>query len=198
MIGMSRTLCYTDCLKRSYRLHVDTVFLAYFILGPDVVAVLCGDDTNFTYPSLSKTVQYLTRNLGCQFLVTNEDNTHSIARGVLPGAWASSSPLRYTPKKDLLRIGKPSTIMLDCIGMKYSVSSLPNLGCAERVIESAVIPSASLWSVTGNTDMLLDQNSVASTSRLDRRINIIKDAPKRLQNTEILRNMLFYLTCFCV
>lgn len=102
-------------------------FLADFVLDEDVAAVLCGYDSNITYTKLSKAFQYLTRNLGCQFLVTNEDTTYPNAYGVLPGGGALSAPLRYALGKDPLCIGKPSTIMLDCIRVKSSRVYLPNL-----------------------------------------------------------------------
>jgi 4-nitrophenyl phosphatase len=93
--------------------------LSSFSLDPDVRAVLCGLDLSVNYTKLSKAFQYLTRNPGCQFLVTNEDSTFPSADGLLPGAGAISAPLRFALERDPISIGKPAKTMLDCIQAKY-------------------------------------------------------------------------------
>lgn len=97
--------------------------LANFVLDESVAAVLCGLDTTINYTKFSKAFQYLTRNPGCQFLVTNEDSTFPSADGLLPGAGAVSAPLRFALGKDPVSIGKPASTMLDCIKAKYVCSS---------------------------------------------------------------------------
>ncbi|KAG6333590.1 hypothetical protein ID866_5506 [Astraeus odoratus] len=92
--------------------------LANFTLDPDVAAVLCGLDSKINYTKLSKALQYLHRNPGCQFLVTNDDSTYPSADGLLPGAGSISAPLRYALNRDPLCIGKPAKTMLDCIQAK--------------------------------------------------------------------------------
>jgi 4-nitrophenyl phosphatase len=80
--------------------------------------VLCGNDTGINYTKFAKALQYLTRNPGCQFLVTNEDSTCPTANGLLLGAGSISAPLRYALDKDPINIGKPASTMLDCIKAK--------------------------------------------------------------------------------
>ncbi|KAF9224989.1 2-phosphoglycolate phosphatase [Gyrodon lividus] len=92
--------------------------LANFTLDPDVAAVLCGLDVKINYTKLSKAFQYLTRNPGCQFLVTNDDSTYPSADGLLPGAGSISAPLRFALERDPISIGKPAKTMLDCIQAK--------------------------------------------------------------------------------
>ena len=50
--------------------------LAGWTPDPAVAAVLCGLDTSINYTKLSKAFNYLLRNDGCAFLVTNEDSTY--------------------------------------------------------------------------------------------------------------------------
>ncbi|KAG1847874.1 HAD-like domain-containing protein [Suillus subalutaceus] len=92
--------------------------LSSFSLDPDVQAVLCGLDLSVNYTKISKAFQYLTRNPGCRFLVTNEDSTFPSADGLLPGAGAISAPLRFALERDPISIGKPAKTMLDCIQAK--------------------------------------------------------------------------------
>ncbi|KAK0476123.1 HAD-like domain-containing protein [Armillaria novae-zelandiae] len=121
--------------------------LADFVLDEDVAAVLCGFDSNITYTKLSKAFQYLTRNPGCQFLVTNEDSTYPNAYGILPGGGALSASLRYALGKNPLCIGKPSTTMLDCIRAKISYDPKRTIMVGDRL----------------NTDILFGQNGGIST-----------------------------------
>ena len=81
-------------------------------------AVLCGLDTSINYTKLSKAFNYLLRNDGCHFLVTNEDSTYPTAHGLLPGAGSVSAPLRFALGRDPLSIGKPAGTMLECIKAK--------------------------------------------------------------------------------
>lgn len=85
---------------------------------PTVGAVLCGLDTSINYTKLSKAFNYLLRNEGCEFLVTNEDSTYPTAEGLLPGAGSVSAPLRFALGRDPVAIGKPKSTMLDCIKAK--------------------------------------------------------------------------------
>ena len=85
---------------------------------PSVGAVLCGLDTSINYTKLSKAFNYLLRNDGCAFLVTNEDSTYPTAEGLLPGAGSVSAPLRFALGRDPVAIGKPKGTMLDCIKAK--------------------------------------------------------------------------------
>ncbi|KAI9571573.1 HAD-like domain-containing protein [Boletus coccyginus] len=94
--------------------------LANFTLDPDVAAVVCGLDVKINYTKLSKAFQYLTRNPGCQFLVTNGDNTFPIADGFLPGNGSLSAPLRFALGRDPIALGKPAKTMLDCIQAKFN------------------------------------------------------------------------------
>jgi len=121
--------------------------LANFTLDPDVAAVLCGLDTTINYTKLSKAFQYLTRNPGCHFLVTNEDSTYPIADGLLPGAGAVSAPLRYALGKDPVSIGKPSSTMLDCIKAKVNFDPKRTIMVGDRL----------------NTDILFGQNGGLAT-----------------------------------
>lgn len=90
--------------------------LSSFSLDLDVQAVLCGLDLSVNYTELPNAFQHLTRNSGCQFLVTNEDSTFTSADGLLPGAGSISVPLlRFALEKDLISIGKPAKTTLDCI-----------------------------------------------------------------------------------
>lgn len=70
------------------------------------------------YTKLSKAFQYLTRNPGCRFLVTNDDSTYRSAAGLLPGAGSISAPLRFALGRDPMSIGKPAKTMLECIQAK--------------------------------------------------------------------------------
>lgn len=87
-------------------------------MDTDVGAVLCGCDTNINFTKISKAMQYLIRNPGCQFLVTNEDSTCPTSGGLLPGAGSISAPLRFALNRDPINIGKPASTMLDCIKTK--------------------------------------------------------------------------------
>lgn len=80
--------------------------------------MLCGLDTSINYTKLSKAFNYLLRNEGCEFLVTNEDSTYPTAEGLLPGAGSVSAPLRFALGRDPVAIGKPNSTMLDCIKAK--------------------------------------------------------------------------------
>jgi 4-nitrophenyl phosphatase len=97
--------------------------LANFELDQSVGAVLCGLDTSINYTKLSKAFQYLRRNPGCEFLVTNEDSTYPVSGGLLPGGGSISAPLRYALGKDPIAIGKPAATMLDCIKAKLVASA---------------------------------------------------------------------------
>ncbi|KAJ2981833.1 hypothetical protein NUW54_g10821 [Trametes sanguinea] len=92
--------------------------LANWTPDPAVGAVLCGLDTSINYTKLSKAFNYILRNEGCAFLVTNEDSTYPTAEGLLPGAGSISAPLRYALGRDPIAIGKPKGTMLDCIRAK--------------------------------------------------------------------------------
>lgn len=74
------------------------------------------------YTKFSKAFQYLTRNEGCIFLVTNEDSTYPVSSGLLPGAGSVSAPLRFALGRDPLSTGKPSKTMLDCVRAKLVTS----------------------------------------------------------------------------
>ncbi|KAK7469224.1 hypothetical protein VKT23_003713 [Stygiomarasmius scandens] len=121
--------------------------LENFTLDPDVAAVVCGLDTAINYTKLSKAFQYLTRNPGCQFLVTNEDSTYPSSHGLLPGAGAISAPLRYALGKDPISIGKPAKTMLDCIQAKVHFDPKRTIMVGDRL----------------NTDILFGQAGGVST-----------------------------------
>jgi len=121
--------------------------LEHFTLDPDVSAVICGLDTSINYTKLSKAFQYLTRNSGCRFIVTNEDSTFPSAHGLLPGAGAISAPLRYALGKDPISIGKPAKTMLDCIKAKVHFDPAKTIMVGDRL----------------NTDILFGQAGGVST-----------------------------------
>ncbi|KAJ3989669.1 HAD-like domain-containing protein [Lentinula detonsa] len=121
--------------------------LENFELDTNVVAVVCGLDTTINYTKLSKAFQYLTRNPGCQFIVTNEDSTYPSAHGLLPGAGAISAPLRYALGKDPVSIGKPAKTMLDCIQAKAHYDPSRTIMVGDRL----------------NTDILFGQAGGIST-----------------------------------
>ncbi|KAK0194642.1 HAD-like domain-containing protein [Armillaria mellea] len=121
--------------------------LANFVLDESVAAVLCGLDTTINYTKLSKAFQYLTRNPGCQFLVTNEDSTYPSADGLLPGAGAVSAPLRFALGRDPVSIGKPASTMLDCIKAKVNYDPKRTIMVGDRL----------------NTDILFGKNGGIST-----------------------------------
>jgi len=104
-----------------------------FELDASVAAVLCGLDTDVTYRKLSKAFQYLTRNPGCLFLVSNEDSTYPANGGLLPGAGAISAPLRYALGRDPIAIGKPATTMLDCIKAKVNFDPKRTIMIGDRL-----------------------------------------------------------------
>jgi len=107
--------------------------LANFTLDPDVAAVLCGLDVKINYTKLSKAFQYLTRNPGCQFLVTNDDSTFPSADGLLPGAGSISAPLRFALERDPISIGKPAKTMLDCIQSKVKFDPARTIMVGDRL-----------------------------------------------------------------
>jgi len=121
--------------------------LANFTLDTKVGAVLCGFDMYINYTKLSKAYQYLTRNPGCQFLVTNEDSTYPVAEGVLPGSGSLSAPLRYALGRDPISIGKPASTMLDCIKAKVNFDPERTIMVGDRL----------------NTDILFGQNGGLAT-----------------------------------
>ncbi|EGO01264.1 hypothetical protein SERLA73DRAFT_179405 [Serpula lacrymans var. lacrymans S7.3] len=126
---------------------VEPFSLANFTLDPTVGAVLCGLDVHVNYTKISKAFQYLTRNPGCQFLVTNEDSTYPSADGLLPGAGAISAPLRFALDRDPISIGKPATTMLDCIKAKVNFDPKRTIMVGDRL----------------NTDILFGQGGGLST-----------------------------------
>ncbi|CAK5279426.1 unnamed protein product [Mycena citricolor] len=126
---------------------LETFSLDHFTLDPDVGAVLCGLDTNINYTKLSKAFQYLTRNPGCAFLVTNEDSTYPAGAGLLPGAGAISAPLRYALGRDPISIGKPASTMLDCIKAKVNFDPKRTIMVGDRL----------------NTDILFGQGGGLAT-----------------------------------
>ncbi|KAF8558563.1 2-phosphoglycolate phosphatase [Imleria badia] len=107
--------------------------LVNFTLDPDVAAVLCGLDVKINYTKLSKAFQYLTRNPGCQFLVTNDDSTFPSAEGLLPGTGSISAPLRFALKRDPISIGKPAKTMLDCIQAKVNFDPARTIMVGDRL-----------------------------------------------------------------
>ncbi|KAI9567652.1 HAD-like domain-containing protein [Boletus coccyginus] len=107
--------------------------LGNFTLDPDIAAVLCGFDLKINYTKLSKAFQYLTRNPGCQFLVTNEDSTFPTADGLLPGSGSLSAPLRVALGRDPITIGKPAKIMLDCIQAKVNFDPARTIMVGDRL-----------------------------------------------------------------
>ncbi|KAF7329669.1 4-nitrophenylphosphatase [Mycena kentingensis (nom. inval.)] len=121
--------------------------LADFTLDPSVGAVLCGLDTAINYTKLSKAFQYLKRNSGCLFLVTNEDSTYPAGDGLLPGAGSISAPLRYALGRDPVAIGKPASTMLDCIKAKVDYDPKRTIMVGDRL----------------NTDILFGQNGGLAT-----------------------------------
>ncbi|KAH7926885.1 2-phosphoglycolate phosphatase [Leucogyrophana mollusca] len=133
--------------------------LTNFTLDPDVGAVLCGLDVHVNYTKLSKAFQYLTRNPGCQFLVTNEDSTYPSADGLLPGAGAISAPLRFALEKDPISIGKPAKTMLDCIQAKVHFDPKRTIMIGDRL----------------NTDILFGQAGGLSTLLVMTGITLEKD-----------------------
>ncbi|KAJ3710432.1 HAD-like domain-containing protein [Lentinula raphanica] len=126
---------------------LESFSLEHFDLDPNVAAVVCGLDTTVNYTKLSKAFQYLTRNPGCHFLVTNEDSTYPSGHGLLPGAGAISAPLRYALGKDPTSIGKPAKTMLDCIQAKVHYDPTRTIMVGDRL----------------NTDILFGQAGGVST-----------------------------------
>ncbi|KAJ4478240.1 HAD-like domain-containing protein [Lentinula aciculospora] len=126
---------------------LESFSLEHFELDPNVAAVVCGLDTTVNYTKLSKAFQYLTRNPGCQFIVTNEDSTYPSGHGLLPGAGAISAPLRYALGKDPISIGKPAKTMLDCIQAKVHYDPARTIMVGDRL----------------NTDILFGQAGGVST-----------------------------------
>ncbi|TBU41099.1 2-phosphoglycolate phosphatase [Dichomitus squalens] len=107
--------------------------LAKWTPDPSVGAVLCGLDTSINYTKLSKAFNYLLRNEGCQFLVTNEDSTYPTAEGLLPGAGSVSAPLRYALGREPVAIGKPKSTMLDCIKAKHNFDPKRTIMVGDRL-----------------------------------------------------------------
>ncbi|CDO68604.1 hypothetical protein BN946_scf184996.g35 [Trametes cinnabarina] len=107
--------------------------LANWTPDPAVGAVLCGLDTSINYTKLSKAFNYILRNEGCAFLVTNEDSTYPTAEGLLPGAGSISAPLRYALGRDPIAIGKPKGTMLDCIRAKHDFDPKRTIMVGDRL-----------------------------------------------------------------
>ncbi|KAM5536796.1 hypothetical protein V8D89_009514 [Ganoderma adspersum] len=107
--------------------------LATWTPDPSVGAVVCGLDISVNYTKLSKAFNYLTRNPGCRFLVTNEDSTYPTADGLLPGAGSVSAPLRYALGQDPIAIGKPNRTMLDCIRAKHDFDPKRTIMVGDRL-----------------------------------------------------------------
>ena len=104
--------------------------LDHWTPDPAVGAVLAGLDMSVNYTKLSKAFNYLLRNEGCHFLVTNEDSTYPTAFGLLPGAGAVTSPLRFALGRDPISIGKPAGTMLECIKAKCVPCCLRSVSAA--------------------------------------------------------------------
>ena len=115
--------------------------LTHYKHDPDVGAVLCGLDLAINYTKLCKAFQYLTRNPGCLFLATNGDSTYPVAGGTLPGAGALWSTLKYALDKDPIIVGKPASIMLDCIKAKCVIRCLTDPIIRRCIAEYTLIPS---------------------------------------------------------
>jgi len=109
--------------------------LADFTLDPKVTIVLAGLDTKVTYTKYSKAFQYLTRNLGCRFIATNEDSTYPAGPGggTLPGAGAISATIRYATRIDPTAVGKPHKAMMDCIRAKQHFDPARTIMIGDRL-----------------------------------------------------------------
>jgi 4-nitrophenyl phosphatase len=92
--------------------------LSTFRKDPDVGAVLCGLDTAINYTKLSKAFQYLVGDPEVKFLATNGDTTYPVKGGILPGGGALSAVLARALGREPLSLGKPGTVMMDCIKAK--------------------------------------------------------------------------------
>jgi len=104
-----------------------------FVLDPTVGAVLCGLDTSINYTKYSKAFQYLTRNEGCLFVVSNEDSTYPAGGGILPGAGSILAPLEYALKRKAIAIGKPNQTMLDCVQAKHNYDPTRTIMVGDRL-----------------------------------------------------------------
>ncbi|KAF8523688.1 p-nitrophenyl phosphatase [Hysterangium stoloniferum] len=104
-----------------------------FVLDPTVGAVLCGLDRYINYTKYSKAFQYLTRNEGCLFVVTNEDSTYPASGGILPGGGSILAPLKFALKRNATPIGKPNQTMLDCIKAKHDFDPSRTIMVGDRL-----------------------------------------------------------------
>ncbi|KAG2355983.1 2-phosphoglycolate phosphatase [Suillus spraguei] len=124
------------------------------------VSVICGLDPSVNYTKLSKAFQYLTRNPGCRFLITNEDSTFPTVNGLLPAAGAISIPLRFALEKDPISIGKPAKTMLECIQAKVKFDPEPTIMIGDRLNTDI------LFGQTGGLATLLVLTSAFSNSTI--------------------------------
>ncbi|KIJ28294.1 hypothetical protein M422DRAFT_189909, partial [Sphaerobolus stellatus SS14] len=104
-----------------------------FKLDPTVGAVLCGLDTSINYTKYCKAYQYLTRNEGCLFVVTNEDSTYPAGPGILPGGGSILAPLVFSLRRNATAIGKPNQTMLDCIQAKHTFDPARTIMVGDRL-----------------------------------------------------------------
>ncbi|KAA1474622.1 2-phosphoglycolate phosphatase [Dentipellis sp. KUC8613] len=102
---------------------------------PSVAAVLVGLDTAINYTKLSKAFRYLHSNPKCLFLATNEDSTYPSDKGLLPGAGSILAPLKYSlgESRPVTAIGKPNSVMLDCIKAKHDFDPKRTIMVGDRL-----------------------------------------------------------------
>jgi HAD superfamily hydrolase (TIGR01450 family) len=86
----------------------------------DVGAVLVGFDTNYSYNKIYKAVSYLS-NPDCLYLVTNHVETvvQLAENRYQPVTGALLAPISIASRRQPTVIGKPFSLMFDCILKKY-------------------------------------------------------------------------------
>ncbi|KAK9461720.1 HAD-like domain-containing protein [Lipomyces oligophaga] len=96
------------------------------VYDPSIGCVLCGLDTHINYLKLSKALIQL-HHPDTLFLATNIDSTYPTNGKLFPGAGSMSAPLILSSKRTPISLGKPSSVMMDCIKAKFDFE--PSRGC---------------------------------------------------------------------
>jgi len=82
---------------------------------PEVEAVVCGLDSQITYPKISNAHHFLTTNKNCVFLATNSDSYLPVHGKTLPGAGSLVSILQVSTGREPIVLGKPASSLMKLI-----------------------------------------------------------------------------------
>ncbi|KAJ9103834.1 hypothetical protein QFC21_002296 [Naganishia friedmannii] len=124
---------------------------------PSIGAVLCGGDHFINYKKYAKAHTCIMNNPGCEFIITNGDESYPVAGGTLP---AVSAPIRVSTNRTPTIIGKPSPHMMNCILADH------DLDPERTIMVGDNLDTDILFGINSNIATLLVMTGVATESQL--------------------------------